>query len=252
MKLLLSPAKSLNEMSDFPNVPYTEPDFLAHSKKIHRVIKKLKPTQLADLMDISPKLAELNWQRNQEWHTPFDLSNARPAIFTFDGDVYDGLQAANLEASAYEQLNNQVRILSGLYGLLKPFDLMQPYRLEMGTSLAVGSSANLYQFWKKTITKSLVASLQKEEAVVNLASQEYAKAIDFKAVKNKVITVDFKDSKDGKLKTIGFFAKRARGMMVRYALDHQISEPEGLQLFDLENYRFDASLSTQSNWVFTR
>ncbi|OYU85673.1 MAG: hypothetical protein CFE24_00245 [Flavobacterium sp. BFFFF2] len=252
MKLLLSPAKSLNETSDFPTLLYSEPDFLADSKKIHRVIKKLKPAQLADLMDISPKLAELNWQRNQEWHTPFDLTNARPAIFTFDGDVYDGLQAASLKESAYEQLNNQVRILSGLYGLIKPFDLMQPYRLEMGTSLAVGASVNLYQFWKKTITKSLAASLQNEEAIVNLASQEYAKAIDFKSIKNRIITIDFKDLKEGQLKTIGFFAKRARGMMVRYALDHQILEPEGLQLFDLENYRFDASLSTQSNWVFTR
>ena len=252
MKIVISPAKSLNFERELPTAIFSEPLFLKQATTIQRTLKKKKPKNLAELMDISEKLAELNWQRNQEWQTPFNQENARPAIYTFDGDVYIGLDAFTLPVDKLEDLQDKLRILSGLYGLLKPLDLMQAYRLEMGTSLPVGKNKNLYEFWKSTITKALNSELEKGELFINLASNEYFSAVDAKALKVPVITPEFKDYKDGKLKMISFFAKKARGMMVRYILDTNAQTIEDLKGFNYEGYGFDANLSKGTTLVFTR
>lgn len=252
MKIVISPAKSLNFESQLPTKSFTEPQFLKEANTIQKTLKKKKPKQLMDLMSISEKLADLNWERNQVWETPFTPENARPAIFAFDGEVYTGLDAYSLTPDKIEILQNKLRILSGLYGLLKPLDLMQAYRLEMGTSIAIGSKKNLYEFWKKTITKSLNEELNKDELFLNLASNEYFSAVDAKTLKVPVITPEFKDYKDGKLKMISFFAKKARGLMVRYIIDSNAETIEDLKGFNYEGYAFDANLSKGNTLVFTR
>jgi uncharacterized protein len=252
MKIVISPAKSLNFDKELPTNQFTESIFLKDAKKVHSVLKKVKPIELSELMDISKNLADLNFQRNKHWKLPFNLENSRPAIYTFDGDVYGGLDIYSLQIEKLETLQNKVRILSGLYGLLKPLDLMQAYRLEMGTKIAISESNNLYDFWKTKITNSLNKELSKDELFVNLASKEYFAAIDVKKLKVNVITPEFKDYKNGKLKIISFFAKRARGLMVRYILDTNAETIEDLKSFDYENYRFDANLSKDNNLVFTR
>jgi cytoplasmic iron level regulating protein YaaA (DUF328/UPF0246 family) len=203
-------------------------------------------------MGISDKLAELNWQRNQDWKTPFSPENARPAVFAFDGDVYTGLDAYSIPLEKLNILQERLRILSGLYGLLKPLDLMQAYRLEMGTKLPIGENKNLYEFWKPSIAKALNKELKKGELFVNLASNEYFSAVDFKALAVRVITPEFKDYKDGKLKIISFFAKKARGLMVRYIIDTNAETIEDLKGFNYEGYLFDANLSKGNQLVFTR
>lgn len=252
MKIVISPAKSLNFDKELPTNLYTESIFLKESKKIHSVLKKVKPSELSTLMEISENLANLNWQRNQTWKLPFNQENARPAIYTFDGDVYGGLDIYSLPIEKNEILQNKLRILSGLYGLLKPFDLMQAYRLEMGTKIAIGENQNLYEFWKTKITNSLNKEMSKNELFVNLASNEYFSAIDVKKLKVNVITPEFKDYKNGELKIISFFAKRARGLMVRFILDTNAETIQDLKAFDYENYQFDANLSNENKLVFTR
>ena len=252
MKIVISPAKSLNFESQLPTKTFTEPQFLKEANTIQKTLKKQKPKQLMDLMSISEKLADLNWERNQAWETPFTAENARPAIFAFDGEVYNGLDAYTIPADKIDDLQNKLRILSGLYGLLKPLDLMQAYRLEMGTSLSIGTKKNLYEFWKKTITKILNDELNKDELFINLASNEYFKAVDTKTLKVPVITPEFKDYKDGKLKMISFFAKKARGLMVRYIIDNNVETIEDLKGFNYEGYAFDANLSKGNILVFTR
>ena len=234
MKIVISPAKSLNYESQLPTTTYTAPAFLSKSETIQKTLKKKKPKQLMELMDISEKLAELNWQRNQEWNVSFSPQNARPAVYAFDGDVYTGLDAYTLTEDKIMALQDKLRILSGLYGLLKPLDLMQPYRLEMGTSMAVGSKKNLYEFWKKTITDALNKELSKGELFLNLASNEYFSAVDTKAL------------------MISFFAKKARGMMVRYIIDTNAETIDDLKGFNYEGYAFDANLSKGNTLVFTR
>ncbi len=252
MKLILSPAKSLNYERTVPITLYTEPLFLKQATTIQKTLKKKKPKVLAELMDISDKLAELNWQRNQQWHTPFTPDNARQAIYTFDGDVYAGMDAYSLTPKQITVLQDKVRILSGLYGVLKPLDLMQAYRLEMGTTLPIGKNKNLYAFWKKTVTKALNDELTKGELFINLASNEYFSAVDVKTLKVPVVTPEFKDFKDGKLKMISFFAKKARGMMVRYILDTNAETIDDLKGFNYEGYGYDANLSKGNTLVFTR
>jgi hypothetical protein len=252
MKIVISPAKSLNFEKAIPVSTFTEPQFLKQAIIIQNTLKKKKPNQLSELMDISEKLAELNWQRNQEWQTPFTKDNARQAIYAFDGDVYTGLDVYSLPSDKLSVLQDKLRILSGLYGLLKPLDLTQAYRLEMGTSMAIGKTKNLYEFWKKTITENLNEELQKEELFINLASNEYFSAIDVKLLKVPVITPEFRDYKDGKLKMISFFAKKARGLMVRYILDTNAETLEDLKGFNYEGYAFDANLSRGNTLVFTR
>lgn len=252
MKIVISPAKSLNYETVIPTTEFTDAAFLKQATTIQKTLKKKKPKQLMELMDISEKLAELNWQRNLEWSLPFSLENARQAVFAFDGDVYSGLDVYTLPSEKLGVLQDKLRILSGLYGLLKPLDLMQAYRLEMGTSIKIGTKKNLYEFWKKTITDTLNKELQKDELFINLASNEYFSAVDVKKLKVPVITPEFKDYKDGQLKMISFFAKKARGLMVRYIIDNNVETLEELKNFNYEGYAFDANLSTDKKLVFTR
>jgi cytoplasmic iron level regulating protein YaaA (DUF328/UPF0246 family) len=252
MKIVLSPAKSLNFEKTVPSATFSDSLFLKEARQVHKVLKPKSPAALSDLMDISDKLAELNWQRNQDWKTPFTRQNSRQAVFAFDGDVYSGLDAYSIPIEKLDVLQDRLRILSGLYGLLKPLDLMQAYRLEMGTQLPIGESKNLYEFWKPIITKALNKELKKGELFVNLASQEYFSAVDVKALKVPVITPEFKDYKDGKLKIISFFAKKARGLMVRYIIDTNAETVDDLKGFNYDGYFFDANLSKGNQLVFTR
>jgi len=252
MKIVISPAKSLDFETKVPTSQYTEGVFLNEASTLNAVLKKKTPKKLSDLMSISPKLGELNWQRNQDWKLPFTLDNAKQAVFAFKGDVYIGLDTYTLSEDKIEKLQDKLRILSGQYGLLKPLDLMQPYRLEMGTKLKVGRKENLYQFWNESITKSLNEELNEDEVFINLASNEYFKVIKPNLLKVPVITPVFKDYKNGKLKIISFFAKKARGLMVRYIIDNDIEEIEGLKGFNYEGYAFDTNLSSEKELVFTR
>jgi cytoplasmic iron level regulating protein YaaA (DUF328/UPF0246 family) len=252
MKIVISPAKSLNFEKELPTAAYSEAAFLKEARQVHKVLKQKSPNELSELMTISDNLAQLNWQRNQDWKTPFTPENARPAVYAFDGDVYTGLDAFTIPLDKLDDLQNRLRILSGLYGVLKPLDLMQAYRLEMGTKFTIGDSKNLHEFWKPIITKELNKELEKGELFVNLASTEYFSAVDVKALIVPVITPEFKDYKDGKLKIISFFAKKARGMMVRYILDTNAKTIEDLKGFNYEGYQFDANLSKGNQLVFTR
>ncbi len=252
MKLVISPAKSLDYKSTVPTSQFTEGIFLNEAAKLNVVLKKKSPKALSELMSISPKLGELNWQRNQDWQLPFSLENARQAVYAFNGDVYSGLDVYSLPLEKLEQLQNKLRILSGQYGILKPLDLMQPYRLEMGTKLKVGAKENLYQFWDKKVTESLNSEMEADEVFVNLASNEYFKVINTKLLKVPVITPVFKDYKGEKLKIISFYAKKARGLMVRYIIDNNIETVEGLKGFNSKGYVFDSKLSNEKELIFTR
>ncbi|MFM9989087.1 peroxide stress protein YaaA [Flavobacterium sp.] len=252
MKIVISPAKSLDFEKTLPNNQFSKPIYLKQAKEIISVLKKLKPKDLSELMDISDNLAQLNWQRNKVFKTPFTPQNARPAIYTFNGEVYNGLDAYSISEEKIAVLQNKLRILSGQYGILKPLDLMQAYRLEMGTHLPIGEHKNLYSFWKETVTNALNKELKKNELFINLASNEYFSVIDTKKLKVPVITPEFKDYKDGKLKTISFFAKKARGLMVRYIIDNNIETLDDLKGFNYEGYLFDDNLSKGNTLVFTR
>ena len=252
MKIVISPAKSLDFETPLPTEKYTKPLFLSDSRTIIKELKQKSPKELSDLMSISDALADLNYKRNKKWKTPFTPENARPAIYAFAGDVYIGFDAKTLPVEKLPLLEDRLRILSGLYGILKPLDLIQPYRLEMGTKIAIGDNKNLYDYWKKKLTASLNKELKKGELFVNLASNEYFSVIDVKALKVPVITPEFLDLKDGKLKMISFFAKKARGMMVRYIVDTNAETIDDLKGFNYEGYLFDANLSSGNKLVFTR
>lgn len=252
MKLVLSPAKSLDLESKLPNKSFTEPRFLKESERINKLLKKKSAKSLSKLMGISEALGQLNYERNQQWQLPFTLDNARPAIYAFSGDVYRGLDAYTIPPEKYETLNNTVRIISGLYGLLKPTDLIQPYRLEMGTTFPVGKNKNLYEFWSKTITKALNDELEEGELFLNLASNEYFKAINTKLLKVPVITCSFKDFKNGEYKMIMTFAKLARGYMARYIIDTNAKTVDDLKGFNYEGYNYSEPMSTETELVFIR
>ncbi|MGW9685604.1 peroxide stress protein YaaA [Flagellimonas sp. 2504JD1-5] len=253
MKIVISPAKSLNFESELPTSKYSQPQFLEASKKLNAVLAKKKPKALSKLMSISDNLAELNWQRNQQFSTPFTIDNARPAVYSFNGDVYQGLDAYTIPENKLDALQDTLRILSGLYGILKPLDLIQPYRLEMGTQLKVARKKNLYEFWKKQLTDYLNEELEDGELFINLASNEYFGAIDEKGLKVPVVTPIFKDWKNDKLKVISFFAKKARGSMVRYILDKNVKTMEELKGFDYDGYLFSAEHTLKENQpVFVR
>ena len=252
MKLVISPAKSLNFESKLPTTKTTESCFLAESERLNRLLKKKSARSLSKLMKISPALGQLNYERNQEWHLPFTKDNARQAIYAFNGDVYRGLDAYTIPKDKLDKVQDTVRIISGLYGILKPMDLMQPYRLEMGTKFPVGKNKNLYEFWKKKVTQALNDELEDDELFLNLASNEYFKAIDTKALKVPVITPVFKEFKDGQYKTIAIFAKLARGLMTRYIIDTNAKTIDDIKGFNYEGYGFDANLSTETELVFTR
>ena len=253
MKIVISPAKSLDLTSELPTQQATQPLFLKQSAVLNEAIKKQKPSELSKLMSISEKLADLNWQRNQDWTLPFTLENARPAVYTFDGDVYTGLDAYNLPLEKIETMQDSLRILSGLYGLLKPLDLMQAYRLEMGTKFGANGAKNLYEFWKPTIAEQLNSELEDNELFVNLASTEYFKAVDTKVLKAPVIAPVFKDWKNDKLKIISFYAKKARGLMSRYLIDNNVEDLEQLKTFSIDGYAFSEEHTIKENEpVFVR
>lgn len=252
MKLVLSPAKSLDFETELPIQKQSEAVFLDEAAQINKLLKKQSVKKLGQLMSISPDLSELNYQRNQDWQLPFKAEGSRPAVYAFNGDVYRGLDAYSIDNDKIDTLQNKVRILSGLYGILKPLDLIMPYRLEMGTKFPVGKSKDLYQFWKSKVTTFLNNEMTEGEVLLNLASNEYFKAVDKKQLKAHVVDVDFKEFKNGSYKTISFFAKYARGLMARYVVDHQIENVEDLKAFNLDNYKFDANLSTTNKLVFTR
>ncbi len=253
MKIVISPAKSLDFETALPTSQYSQPQFLDQSIKLNTVLAKKKPKALSKLMSISDNLAELNWQRNQQFSTPFTPENARPAVFSFNGDVYQGLDAYTIPENKLDKLQETLRILSGLYGILKPLDLIQPYRLEMGTQLKVARKKNLYEFWKKQLTAHLNEELQDDELFINLASNEYFGAVDEKTLKVPVITPIFKDWKNDKLKVISFFAKKARGSMVRYILDTDAKTMADIKGFDYDNYVYSAEHTLKENQpVFIR
>ncbi|MEM9679812.1 MAG: peroxide stress protein YaaA, partial [Bacteroidota bacterium] len=215
MKLVLSPAKSLNFESELPTNLSSEGLFLKEAERLNKLLKKKSARSLSKLMSISDALGQLNYERNQEWHLPFDGDNARQAVYAFSGDVYRGLDIYTLGNDKLDKMQHTVRIISGLYGILKPLDLIQPYRLEMGTKMPVGVKKNLYEFWRTKITQALNEELEVDELFLNLASNEYFKAVDQKILKVPVITATFKDFKNGEYKTIMTFAKLARGYMTR-------------------------------------
>jgi len=253
MKIVISPAKSLDFESELPTKKYSQPHFLEQAEKLNKVLVKKKPRALSKLMGISDTLAELNWDRNQKFSIPFDPDNARPALYAFNGDVYQGLDAYTITEDKLDGLQDTLRILSGLYGVLKPLDLVQPYRLEMGTQLRMGRKKNLYEFWKKQLTDHLNSELEQGELFINLASNEYFGAIDEKKLKVPVITPIFKDWKNDKLKVISFFAKKARGSMVRYILDSNAKTLEDIQGFNLDDYMFSKEHTLKENQpVFIR
>lgn len=255
MKILISPAKSLDYTTKVPTNIITKPTFLKEAKVINEVLKSKTPMDLEELMKISNTLAELNWKRNQERTFTIketDESDFRQAVFAFNGDVYTGLDAYTLKESQFEPLQEKVRILSGLYGMLKPFDGIEPYRLEMGTKMKVGEDNNLYEFWKPILANALNKELKQGELVVNLASNEYFSAIDKKQLKGTLIVPEFKELRDGKLKTISFYAKKARGMMVRYILDNNVEDVNGLKKFNIDGYGWSEGDSEGNNLVFTR
>lgn len=247
MKIVISPAKSLSFDRKISTNLYTLPIFKEEMAIINTELKKKTPNELSELMHISEKLADLNWQRNQEFSLPFSPENAKQAVYVFDGDVYDGLDVQSLENQEIEKLQQHLRILSGQYGLLKPLDLIQPYRLEMGTKIHIEKAKDLYEFWKCKITNAINQEINENELFINLASNEYFKAIDTKKLKTKVITPVFKDYKGEELKIISFYAKKARGLMVRYIVKNDIKTIDDLKGFDYEGYTFSEKHSIKEN-----
>ena len=252
MKILLSPAKSLDFKSQLPTSKTSSICFEKEAQYLNSILKSKNPKELSDLMSISSKIADLNYERNHSWSLPFTNTNARQAVYAFSGDVYRGLDAYSIDDTSIDFLQNSVRIISGLYGLIKPLDLIQPYRLEMGTKLSFDNNKNLYDYWREKITNQLNSELLKNEPVLNLASNEYYKAIDSKVLKSDVYSANFKQFKDGNYKTIAIFSKKARGMMTRFIIDNDITEISDLKSFNYDGYMFHEELSTEKELIFTR
>ena len=238
MKILISPAKSLDFQNNVETSYSSEPLFANKAKQINNILKELSAPDLGGLMSISPKLSDLNWLRNQDFQK--NNSKEKQAIFAFNGDVYEGIDANNISNSNHEKLQKTLRILSGLYGILKPFDKIKPYRLEMGTKIAINESKNLYEFWKKDITNSLLNEIQDKDIIVNLASNEYFSVIDSSLIRNKIVSPVFKDFKNGKLKIISFYAKKARGLMTRFLIDNDIQSSSDIESFNSSGYKFSS------------
>lgn len=260
MYFLLSPAKNLNEKDKVPlDLAFSEPELMEQSCELMSILKPLTPVDLMSLMKISHDLAELNANRNQQWcwdiDKPFSLSNgAKPAVYLFDGDVYTGLDAYHLNAEQIGYLNEHLGILSGLYGLLKPLDLMLPYRLEMGTKLKNPKGNNLYQFWGDSITNVINERMAtaNHQVLINLASEEYFKAVNPKKLNAPIVTPRFEDGKNGNYKVVSFYAKKARGLMMKFACENAVTQVDELKDFDLEGYYFVEKLSNEQNFVFRR
>lgn len=250
MLMLISPAKRLDTTTP-PVVPdFTQADFLDRSAELIAVMRQKSPQEIAELMGLSDKLALLNFERFQSWQPDFGLPEAKQAVLMFMGDVYEGLDAASLSPAQFDYLCGHLRILSGLYGLLRPLDLMLPYRLEMGTALPNPRGKDLYAFWGDALTEAI--NELNPGVIVNLASNEYFKAVNLKRLTCPVITPVFEDWSGGKYKIVSFYAKRARGLMVRWAALNGVTDPQDLKSFDLEGYAFDASVSDKDRWVIRR
>jgi len=251
---VVSPAKKLNTDENERSLSYTQPSLLTDTEQLVQTTKTLGPSDLQSLMGISEKLANLNHTRFQDFNTPFTEANAKAAALMFNGDTYVGLDAHTLSKESLEWAQDHLAILSGLYGILRPLDLIQPYRLEMGTRLKTARGKSLYEFWGVRITKQIQAQLgsHKNPTLVNLASNEYFKSVQVKALPGQVLTPAFKEIRDGKPKMISFMAKKARGMMARYIIDNRVEEPEGLKQFDGGGYTYAPELSDNATWTFTR
>lgn len=247
MKILLSPAKKMDAKTQH-RPPLTTPNFLDQAKIIHKELKKKSVEELMKLHEVSESIARENFERNARWENAEKI----PAIFAFKGEVYRGLDAETLPESAWEYLQKNILILSGLYGVLRPFDAVSLYRLEMGTPLPVDGKKNLYEFWRETSTNYLTTILQPNEPILNLASAEYAKSIDFKQLNHRVVDVEFKEFRNGKLMSIMSYFKHARGTMARYCIENEIEDIEKVKNFVSDGYLFNEELSEENRWVFTR
>lgn len=254
MLLVVSPAKTLDYDTPAVTQTFSQPDFLADSRRLIDELRELSPDQIGRLMSISDKLAQLNAARFEAWSQPFNMDNAKQAVLAFKGDVYTGLDAETLSEKQLRFAQKHLRILSGLYGLLRPLDLMQAYRLEMGTKFANQRGKDLYTFWGTLITDKLDEEMaaQKSDILVNLASNEYFKSVKTNSLNAKIITPIFKDKKGDKYKIISFYAKKARGLMCRYVIDNNITQVEKLKGFDVEGYSYNQAMSSDTDWVFTR
>ncbi|MFK8011355.1 MAG: peroxide stress protein YaaA [Marinicellaceae bacterium] len=254
MLITLSPSKGQDFEQAAPTQTYSEPTQINDSAILAKTLKGYSSEKIKDLMSVSDNLSELNYQRFQNFETPFTPKNAKQALFAFKGDVYSGINTASMNQADYEYAQVHLRILSGLYGSLKPLDLIQPYRLEMKTKLKTKRGDNLYQFWGESITELLNKSLEKHtnKVIVNLASNEYWKSVKPKQLKGEVINVAFKENKDGKSRIIAIFAKKARGMMADFIIRNRVESVEGLKDFNYENYKYDDKVSTDSLFVFSR
>lgn len=254
MMLVLSPSKTLDESPAPVGLPHTQPEFLSDTQTLIAMLRKYPEKKLGVLMDISPKLAALNVRRYKDFHAPFTIKNAKQALLMFKGDVYEGIEAARYTKADFAFAQEHMRILSGLYGLLKPLDLMQPYRLEMGTHLANARGKDLYDFWDAHLTKALNKALSqhKNKTLINLASEEYFTAVQAEKLAGPLLNIVFKEKRQGKLQIIGLLAKKARGRMADFIIKHRINEPKDLKKFTDGGYGFEARLSDAERWVFVR
>ncbi len=254
MLTIISPAKKLDYSQPAETQAFTQPLLLEHSEQLIKDLQQLSPEEVCSLMGLSDKLGALNYERFQEWQTPFSIDNAKQAVLAFKGDVYQGLDADNMNADELNWAQDNLRILSGLYGLLRPLDLMQPYRLEMGTKFANQRGANLYQFWGEIITDQLnkLFPASAKSVLLNLASNEYFKSVQSKNINAEIITPVFMDQKGDKYKIISFFAKRARGLMSAFIIKNKITDAEQLKTFNVDGYSFNSAMSDGNKWVFCR
>jgi cytoplasmic iron level regulating protein YaaA (DUF328/UPF0246 family) len=254
MLIVISPAKKLDYSSPVAAKNYSQPELLDHSAELLQGLKKLSPQDVCALMGLSDNLGALNYERFQAWGRPFTEDNARPAILAFKGDVYQGLDADSMTDKQLEWAQGHLRILSGLYGLLRPMDLMQPYRLEMGTRFANQRGKDLYQFWGNIITDEINSLLSntKNPVLLNLASNEYFKSVQQKNIAGRIVTPVFMDKKGDKYKIVSFYAKKARGLMSAYIIKNKITAVEGIKKFDVDGYRFNSAMTDGDSWVFTR
>ncbi|MGC6433723.1 MAG: peroxide stress protein YaaA [Crocinitomicaceae bacterium] len=254
LKIIISPAKAIQVQEIENEVNYSIPSFLKETNQLASKLKQMSVNQIGEMMHLSNDLAQLNFDRYQSFEMPESKKESNfPAILGFNGEVYKGINIATLDKKYYQALQSNLRILSGLYGLLKPFDLMYPYRLEMGTKWQITpKTKGLYQFWGDKLVNSLNDEMGKDEVLINLASNEYSKAVPFKKLNHRVITPHFKDFKNGKLKVVMMYAKHQRGAMARYIIENDIQNVEQLKLYNLDGYSFDANSSTETDWVFVR
>ena len=254
MLILISPSKTLDFSPQSKVRTPTSPEFVEEASELIGRLQKLSKKKIAELMNVSEKLASENYERFQTWSPEHTSANAKPCVLAYRGDVYDGLAADDWKAADFKFAQRHLRILSGLYGVLRPLDAIQPYRLEMGTALKVGRKKDLYAYWQETITETITQALReaRSSTIINLASKEYSSAIDFNVLEANVITPAFKEYRDGKYKFLSFFGKKARGLMAGYILQNKLKKPEQIKRFDVDGYSFNEELSGESEWVFTR